>query len=146
MFALIKAQGATDIAIYIPGDDNCSTSLKQLALMLENNATFYDNNYYEFKIIKPEMSIILGDQIPLENLTENGEFVVMPAGSDLLDELFEIVTPEVQVSYAKAKKEFEAKINCLRNEKEAKDIEIQRLEQRIEELASAQQDKEISTD
>lgn len=146
MFALIKTNGASEIAIHIPGDDNCSTSLKQLALMLENNATFYDNNYYEFKIIKPEMSIILGDQIQLENRAENGEVVVVPAGSDLLDESFEIATPEVKVSYAKAKKEFEATINRLRNEKEAKDIEIQLLEQRIEELASAQQDKETSTD
>jgi hypothetical protein len=138
MFALIKTNGASEIAIHIPGD-NCSTSLKQLALMLENNATFYDNGYYEFKTIKPEMSIILGDQIQLQGRSENGEVVVVPAGFDVLDESFEIATPEVKVSYAKAKKEFEATINRLRHEKEAKEIEIQRLEQRIEELASAYQ-------
>jgi hypothetical protein len=146
MFALIKTNGASEIAIHIPGDDNCSTSLKQLALMLENNATFYDNGYYDFKVIKPEMSIILGNQVQLQGRSENGEFALVPAGSDLLSESFEIATPEVKVSYAKAKKEFEATINRLRNEKEAKDIEIQLLEQRIEELASAQQDKETSTD
>ena len=29
MFALIKTNGASEIAIHIPGDDNCSASLKR---------------------------------------------------------------------------------------------------------------------
>lgn len=138
MFALIKTNGASEIAIFIPSDDSCSTSLKQLALMLENNATFYDNSYYEFKIIKPEMSIILGDQVQLQGRSENGEFALVPAGSDLLDESFEIASPEVLASFKQAKKGLQDTIKSLRNEKEAKDIEIQRLEQRIEELTEGE--------
>lgn len=146
MFALIKTNGASEIAIHVPSDDNCSTSLKQLALMLENNATFYDNGYYEFKMIKPEMSIVLGDQIQLQGRSENGEFALVPGGSDLLDESFAIATPEVLASFQQAKKGLQDAIKSLRNENEAKDITIRRLEQRIEELASAYQDKETSTD
>lgn len=138
MFALIKTNGASEIAIFVPSDDSCSTSLKQLALMLENNATFYDNSYYEFKIIKPEMSIILGDQVQLQGRSENGEFALVPAGSDLLDESFEIASPEVLASFKQAKKGLQDTIKSLRNEKEAKDIEIQRLEQRIEELTEGE--------
>lgn len=106
--------------------------------MLENNATFYDNSYYEFKIIKPEMSIILGDQVQLQGRSENGEFALVPAGSDLLDESFEIASPEVLASFKQAKKGLQDTIKSLRNEKEAKDIEIQRLEQRIEELTEGE--------
>ena len=135
MFALIKTNGASEIAIHIPGDDNCSASLKQLALMLENNATFYQNNWSKFELINPEMSIILGDQIKFERHSENAEVVVVPAGSDVLDESFEIATPEVQVSYAKAKQAFEDTIKRLRNDNEAKDITIRQLQQRIEDLS-----------
>ena len=138
MFALIKTNGATEIAIHIPGDDNCSTSLKQLALMLENNATFYENSYYGFKVIEPEMSIVLGDQLQIQGPSGNGECALVPAGFDALDESFEIATPEVQVSYAKAKKAFEDTIKRLRNENEAKALKIQRLEQRIEDLTEGE--------
>ena len=134
MFALIKTNGASEIAIHIPGDDNCSTSLKQLALMLENNATFYHDDWSEFKLINPEMSIILGDQLHIQGRSENGEFALVPAGFDRLDESFEIATPEVRASYAKAKEAFKEQIKRLRNENEAKDIEIRRLEQRIDEM------------
>lgn len=132
MFALIKTNGATEIAIHIPGDDNCSTSLKQLALMLENNATFFKDDWNGLKVIKPEMSIVLGDQLPIQGRSENGEFALVPAGSDVLDESFEIATPEVRASYAKAKEEFKDQIKRLRNENEAKDITIRQLEIRID--------------
>ena len=102
--------------------------------MLENNATFYENGYYDFKVIKPEMSIVLGDQLPIQGRSENGEFALVPAGFDRLDESFEIATPEIQASYAKAKEAFKEEIKRLRNENEAKDIQIRRLEQRIEQL------------
>ncbi|NCW70245.1 MAG: hypothetical protein EBV86_17100 [Marivivens sp.] len=141
MFALIKTKGATEIAIQIPGDDTCSTSLKQLALMLENNATFFKDNWSDFELIQPEMAIVLGDQVKLESRAENGEVevFVVPAGSDVLDASFQIATPEVQVSYAKAKKELESTIKRLRHEKESKDLEIQQLKQRIEELSECPQ-------
>lgn len=138
MFAHIKTNGASEIAIYIPGDDNCSTSLKQLALMLENNSTFFESGWTDCKLIKPEMSIVLGDQLNFESRSENGEFVVVPAGSDVLDESFEIATPEVQVSYAKARQAFEDAIKRLRNENEAKGMTIRQLEQRIEELSESE--------
>lgn len=134
MFALIKTNGATGIAIHVPSDDHCATSLKQLALMLENNATFFQDNWSEFKLIEPEMSIVLGDQIKPQTHVENGEVFVVPAGFDFLNESFEIATTEVHVSYANAKKIFKDAIKGLHNEKELKDLEIQRLEQRVQQL------------
>jgi len=134
MFALIKTNGASEIAIHIPSDDSCSTSLKQLSLMLEHNAKFLQDNWNEFKLIQPEMTIILGDQVNLESRSENGEFLVVPERSDVLGESFEIVTPEVQVSYAKAKQAFKDTIKRLRHEKESADLEIEQLKQRIQEL------------
>ena len=104
--------------------------------MLENNATFFKNNWSEYELVKPEMTIILGDQLKLENRTENGEVFAVPAGSAVLDESFEIATPDVRVSYAKARKALEDTIKSLRTEKEMKDLEIQRLKQRIEEFAN----------
>ena len=133
MFALIKTNGADQIAIHIPGDDNCSTSLKKLALMLENNAKFFKNGWGEFEQIQPEMTISF-IKVEIESRKEDGEAFVLPAGSDVLGESFEIATSEVQVSYAKAKKAFENSIKRLRHEKESKDLEIQQLKQCIEAL------------
>ena len=109
--------------------------------MLENNATFFKDNWSDFELIQPEMAIVLGDQVKLESRAENGEVevFVVPAGSDVLDASFQIATPEVQVSYAKAKKELESTIKRLRHEKESKDLEIQQLKQRIEELSECPQ-------
>ncbi len=134
MFALIETKNATNIAIHIPSDDNCSTSLKQLVLMLENNATFYQSSYSHHEVVKPEMSIVLGGEIKLEGREENGEFMVIAPDHHLIDDSFEISTPTIHASFAKAKKKFQETIDRLRHERTTKDLRIQELEQRIEDL------------
>jgi hypothetical protein len=132
MFALIKTNGATHIAIHIPSDDSCSDSLKQLALMLEKNAIFYEDSWMRPGVVEPEMTVLLADKVKLEGRTDNPEYIVVPPNSAVLDKSFEICTPEVLVSFARQKEKFEESIKRLRNEIETQCFKIKGLEKQCE--------------
>ena len=128
MFALINTQEATEIAIYIPSDDNCSESLKQLTLMLENNATFYKSGYQSFEILNPQMSVILGDKHEFSSGFESIEVAV--ASSDhVLDPHFSIDTAQEKASYDKAKSLFAQKNERLKKEIACLKLLIEQLEE-----------------
>lgn len=97
MYALIETNNASHIAIYIPHEGS-EKSLPAIAAMLENNATFFRNDYTSMTIVKPSMSIILGDVYIKEGHDE--ALAIKPHGS-ALDESFVIATPEVSVSNKK---------------------------------------------
>ena len=132
MFALIKTNGATHIAIHIPSDDSCSDSLKQLALMLENNAIFYEDSWTRPGVVEPEMAVLLADKVKVEGRSENPEYIVVPPNSAVLDKSFEICTPEVLVSFARQKEKFEESIKRLRNDIEAHRFTIKALEKQCD--------------
>lgn len=132
MFALVNTQNVTEIAIYIPSDDNCSESLKQLTLMLEHNATFYNVGYKSFEIVNPQMSVILGDKHEFSSGYESMEVTV--ASSDcVLDPHFSIDTAQVKASYDKAKSLFAQRNERLEKEIASLKLQIEQLEGKLEE-------------
>jgi hypothetical protein len=144
MFALIKTNGATHIAIHIPSDDSCSDSLKQLALMLENNAIFYEDSWTRPGVVEPEMAVLLADKVKVEGRSENPEYIVVPPNSAVLDKSFEICTPEVLVSFARQKEKFEESIKRLRNEIEAQRFTIKGLEKQCEDTVEDSSEPECN--
>lgn len=131
MFALIDTKDASEIAIYIPSDDNCSESLKQLTLMLEHNATFYKVGYQSFEIVKPKISLILGNKHEFESGYESVE-VTVASNDHLLDKHFSIDTAQVKASYDKAKRSFAERNERLQKEVASLKLEIEKLEEMIE--------------
>jgi hypothetical protein len=144
MFALIKTNGATHIAIHIPSDDSCSDSLQQLALMLEHNAIFYEDSWNRAGVVEPEMTVLLADKVKLKNRSENPEFIVVPPNSAVLYKSFEICAPEVLVSFAKQKEKFEETIKRLRNEIEAQRFTIRALEKQCEDTVEDSSEPECN--
>jgi hypothetical protein len=111
MFALIDTNGATHIAINIP-HEGADKTIPALVGMLEKNAVFVHRSYNRLETRVPEMSIQLGDLLPLDK--HDAELViVIPSSTSVIDDSFVNETPEVKISNKKAI--------------ERKDREIQRL-------------------
>lgn len=113
MFAAIETNGASHIVIYIP-HDGAEKSLPALASMLEQNAVFIQRGYQDFNLVKPKMTIHLGDHYDTEAST--GEDLVIKTSAHVLNENFTVATPEVMVSNAKAAKSARDEISKLRTE------------------------------
>lgn len=136
MFAKIETNGATHILINIP-QEGADKSLPALARMLEQNAVFVQKGYNEGKIVKPEMSITLGDCIVMDFTNySNGSEVVVKANESaaVLDESFVNVTPDVLTSNFKALKAKDDEISRLRTESSFLKSENERMKSQLEAL------------
>lgn len=98
MFASIETKGASHIIIHIP-HEGADKSLPALARMLEQNAVFVNRGYQESTVIKPEMSIILGDEFKNEN---SDSIIIIQTNNSVIDPDFVNYTPDVLISNAKA--------------------------------------------
>ena len=112
MFALIKTNNASHIAIHIP-TDTAAESLPQLVKMLENNAVFIHQSWNETNIVRPEITITLGETYYTEK--DGIELHITPKDY-VIDTTFEIATPEVLTSNRKMLSKKDAEINKLRTE------------------------------
>lgn len=130
MFALIKTNGASEIAIHIPHQGSEKT-LPALAAMLEQNAVFIKNDYYSLETVKPSMSIVLGNTHKSDN-SEN-ELIVAETGAVIADD-FVLATPDVFVSHAKGLKREKDENSRLRTENSFLKSELERLKAQLEEL------------
>lgn len=142
MFAQIKTNGATDIIIHIP-HEGAEKSLPALAAMLEQNAVFIQDGYNEHKIVKPEMSILLGDRVNLRCREDDVVVKVEDSGA-ILDESFIIATPQVFASNAASIKKKDEELTRLRTELSfvkselgLRDSKIQILEDRLTAIGTA---------
>ncbi len=128
MFAKIKTNGATDILIYIPAEGS-EKSLPALAEMLECNAVFVQDTYSELNIVKPEMSILLGDSLEVKK--GYGDDVVLkvqvPSSSKVADG-FVRATPDVFISNKKQVEALEKRIQALQTENKYLTDKINRME------------------
>lgn len=113
MFAKIKTEGATHILIHVPGDA-AAKSLPALAAMLEENAVFIRDGYSKYDIVEPKMEIVLGNKVTLESY--EGEALTVAAGGSVIDDGFEIATPDVLASNRKGIEKKNAEIAKLRAE------------------------------
>lgn len=115
MFALIKTNGATEIAIYIPraGADK---SIASLVGMFERNAVFLKRSWGTLEIAKPKITIELGNEITEESSSAGEVAIVVPDSPCILSDSFEIATPEVFVSNKKVVDKKDEEISRLRKE------------------------------
>lgn len=115
MFAQIETNGASHIIIHVP-HEGAEKSLPALAAMLEKNAVFMSIGYSETRIIEPKMSILLGDKVEMGQC-RNEEVVIKVEGhSEILDDTFQIATPQVFSSNAKVIKIKDEELSKLRTE------------------------------
>lgn len=135
MFATIKTNGATAIAIHIP-HEGAEKSLPMLAAMLEQNAVFIREGYQELTIVKPAMGITLGDEFLVESYGVEGLVLTIPASEAVLSEGFVPATPQVFASCAKAVKTKEDEISRLRTELSFVKDQLTRAQQQIEALTA----------
>lgn len=132
MFALIETKGASHIAVYIP-HEGADKTLPALAGMLENNATFINKGWREIKPVKPEMSIVLGDNIVVGDDIEMA--VSVPESASVLDESFVKASPDVFVSYDKIIKSKDDEIARIRAELTFVKSENERMKSQIQQIA-----------
>ena len=134
MFAIIKTNGANEIAIHIP-HHGAEKTLPALAAMLEQNATFINRSYYEASVVKPEMQIVLGNTYIVDGEKPTIEIAV--SGS-VIGEDFVADTPEVRVSFKKVIESKEKEIDRLRTELSMAKMERDRLQDSINAMSSAE--------
>lgn len=137
MFALIETNGATHIAIHIP-KDGADKSLPALAAMLEGNATFINNGWRNTEIVRPKMSITLGDTHTFDS-DETGELTIA-ASSEVIGEDFVIAVPEVLISNRKAIEKKSAEIDRLRQELQNVRYQLDAANSRLTELTTDESD------
>jgi len=143
MFAQIQTNGATHIIIHIPHEGS-EKSLPALAAMLEQNAVFIQDGYSEHKIVKPEMSILLGDRVNLRCRDDDVVIKVEESGA-ILDETFVVATPQIFASNAASIKKKDEELTRLRTELQfvkselgMRDQKISILEDRLTAIDTAQ--------
>lgn len=136
MFAIIETKGASHIAIYIP-HEGADKSLPALASMLERNATFIAKSWRDLSLVKPTMSIVLGDRIRVDG-DETPELVIAESGA-VISEDFVPATAEAMVSAKKSleslrseKDKLSAELNFLRQQKLSLESRVAELERAAE--------------
>lgn len=137
MFATIKTNGATTIAIYIP-HDGADRSLPMLAAMLEQNAVFIREGYQELTTVKPVMNITLGDEFRAESYGVEAMVLSIPASSAVLEDGFVAASPAVFVSAAKGIKAKEDELSRVRTELSFVKSELARSKEQLESALGAE--------
>lgn len=135
MFAIIDTKGANRIAIHIP-HQGAEKTLPALAAMLEQNATFINKGWREASVVKPEMSISLGNSFSLEGDSETPDILIAESGA-VISEDFELHTPEVRISYAKVVDCKNKEIDRLKVELASAKMARDQLQDRVNELSAA---------
>jgi uncharacterized small protein (DUF1192 family) len=115
MFATIKTNGAHTIVIAIPHEGS-DRSLPALATMLEQNAVFISSPGWQTNaIIKPEMTIHLGDGFEFQSKDETIMVTHSNSEAVIADE-WQRATPEVFASNRKKCEEYEARLKLFSDE------------------------------
>lgn len=127
MFAIIKTNGANEIAIHIP-HHGAEKTLPALAAMLEQNATFINRGYYEASVVNPEMQIVLGNTYIVDG---DKPTIEIAASGSVIGEDFFADTPEVRVSFKKVIESKDKEIERLRTELSMAKMERDNLQERV---------------
>lgn len=114
MYAVIRTNGATEILINIP-KNGADKTLPALANMFEHNAVFVRSGWRELDLVKPEMTIHLGDTYTIKD-AEKPELVISTDHTQIVGEDFEIASPEVFVNMKKLQEKLNKEITNLRQE------------------------------
>lgn len=112
MLLIVDTKGANHIAINVPLD-GAEKSLPAIAAMFEQNAVFINKQWRECSVVKPEISITLGNQFVIENTDET---IAVAVNKSVLSDDFAIRSPEVLVSNKKAIDQRDIRIKSLEAE------------------------------
>lgn len=112
MLLIVDTKGANHIAINVPLE-GADKSLPAIAAMFEQNAVFINKQWRECSVVKPEISITLGNQFIVENTDEN---ISVGVNDSVISEDFVIYSPEVRISNKKAIEQRDSKIKALEAE------------------------------
>lgn len=134
MFATIETKGASHIAIYIP-HEGADKSLPALAALLERNAVFVSKGWQEFKVVKPEMAITLGDKF---EVTDGDQELVISASDAVLGDDFALATPAQFISNRRGLEKAKAENTRLSDENRHLKNELESLKARIAELTTTE--------
>ena len=137
MFAIIKTNGANHIAIHIP-HQGAEKTLPALAAMLEQNAVFIRKDWRNAELVKPEMTISLGNAFSLEGDSETPDIVVAESSAVIGDD-FVNFTPDIKASYTKVIAGKDKEIERLKAERDMAKTERDRLQDRINELSAIEE-------
>ena len=137
MFAIIKTNGANEIAIHIP-HQGAEKTLPALAAMLEQNAVFIRKDWRNAELVKPEMTISLGNAFSLEGDSETPDIVVAESSAVIGDD-FVNFTPDIKASYTKVIAGKDKEIERLKAERDMAKTERDRLQDRINELSAIEE-------
>lgn len=132
MFVSIDTKGANHIVIHIP-HEGADKSLPAIARMLEQNAVFIQKSWNSASLVKPEMSIVLGDKFEMDK--DGDEQIVVKESTAVLPADFVAATPDVFVSNAKAAKKATEDSQRLRTEVSHLKDQIESLKAQLQELA-----------
>lgn len=134
MFVSIDTKGANHIVIHIP-HEGADKSLPAIARMLEQNAVFIRKEWNSAGLVKPEMSIVLGDKFEVDK--DGDEPIVVKESTAVLPDDFVAATPDVFASNAKAAKKAADEAQRLRTEVSHLNHQIESLKAQLQELAEA---------
>lgn len=135
MFVSIDTKGANHIVIHIP-HEGADKSLPAIARMLEQNAVFIKKGWSSAELVKPEMSIVLGDKFEVEK--DGDEPIVVKESTAVLPDDFVAATPDVFVSNAKAAKKATEDSQRLRTEVSHLKDQIESLKAQLQELSTTE--------
>lgn len=135
MFVSIDTKGANHIVIHIP-HEGADKSLPAIARMLEQNAVFIQKGWNSAALVKPEMSIVLGDKFEVDK--DGDEPIVVKESTAVLPDDFVAATPDVFASNAKAAKKAADEAQRLRTEVSHLNHQIESLKAQLQELAEAE--------
>lgn len=133
MLLIVDTKGASHIAINVPLD-GADKSLPAIAAMFEQNAVFINKQWRDASVVKPEISITLGNEFIIENSDEN--IAVTVNGAVLTDE-FVIRTPDVLISNKKAIEQRDSRIKTLELDIAVAKSQLETANAKIKELQDA---------
>lgn len=96
MFMTIDTKQATHIFIEVPVE-SAAVALPTLVRLFESSAMFVRKSWRDASILKPEVTISLGDEV-----IDDGELVLkVHSGGHPISEGFDVPTPQVSAGFAK---------------------------------------------
>jgi len=102
------------MAVNVPLD-GADKTLPALLGMLEQNTVLIQKSYQSLEQRKGSMSIVLGNTFSIDNHTDEAVIVVPDSGA-IIDDHFQLATPEVFISNKKALDRKDDEIKRLRTE------------------------------
>jgi hypothetical protein len=137
MFAYIKTNGATHIAIHVP-QEGAEKSLPALIGLLERNAVFINNcPYSRLETVKPEITFKLGDTITAEH--RDGELLIaVPESEHIIDSSFVLAEPAVFVSNKAAAEKASKQIIDLQTELAHVKVQLEQAKEAVAAMVDAE--------